>query len=74
MRAFVLLACLAALTACGNKGDLYLRDPIAPPAMTPAELAAAKAAAEADAARSGPSEPEPRRERRRRTESLARDI
>lgn len=73
MRVPVLLACLAALTACGNKGDLYLRDPIAPPAMTPAELAAAKAAAEADAARSGPSQTEPRRERRRREQSAARD-
>lgn len=55
MRALLLtLLCPIALAACGNKGDLYLRDPIAPPPMSEADQAAAKAAAQAEAARSAP--------------------
>lgn len=55
MRALLLLLlCPIALAACGNKGDLYLRDPVAPPPMTEADQAAAKAAAQAEAARSAP--------------------
>lgn len=57
MRALLLtLLCLSALAACGNKGDLVLRDPVAPPPMSEADLAAAKAAAQADAAQSAPDE------------------
>lgn len=59
MRALLLiLLCLTALPACGNKGDLYLRDPLAPPPMSEADTAAAKAAAQADAAQSAPVEDE----------------
>lgn len=58
---------LLALSACGNKGDLYLRDPVAPPPLTAEEQAAAKVAAQAEAAQAGPeTAPETRRERRRR--------
>ena len=58
---------LLALSACGNKGELYLRDPVAPPPLTAEEQAAAQAAAQAEAAQSAPApEPETRRERRRR--------
>lgn len=55
MRALLLtLLCSIALAACGNKGDLYLRDPVAPPPMSEADQAAAKAAAQAEAAQSAP--------------------
>lgn len=50
----IMLVGLAALAGCGNKGDLYLRDPVAPPPLTAADEAAAKAAAQAEAARSAP--------------------
>lgn len=60
------LIALATLTACGNKGDLYLRDPTAPPPMSQADMAAAKAAADREAAQNPPSEPEPRKRKRRR--------
>ena len=55
MRALLLtLLCLTALAACGNKGDLVLRDPLAPPPMSDADMAAAKAAADAEALQSDP--------------------
>jgi predicted small lipoprotein YifL len=55
MRAlFLTLLCLTALAACGNKGDLVLRDPLAPPAMSDADMAAAKATADAEALQSDP--------------------
>lgn len=60
------LISLATLAACGNKGDLYLRDPTAPPPLSQADQAAAKAAAERDAALNPPPEPEPRKRKRRR--------
>jgi len=57
MRALLLtLLCLTALAACGNKGDLVLRDPIAPPPMSEADMAAAKATAAAERATSDPVE------------------
>jgi predicted small lipoprotein YifL len=59
------LISLATLAACGNKGDLYLRDPTAPPPMSAADQAAAKAAADADAALNPQVDPEPRKRRRR---------
>jgi predicted small lipoprotein YifL len=59
MRALLLtLLCLTALAACGNKGDLNLRDPIAPPPMSDADMAAAKASAQAEAAQSAPVDDE----------------
>ena len=59
MRALLLtLLCLSALAACGNKGDLVLRDPVAPPPMSETDMAAAKAAAQADAAQSAPDDDE----------------
>lgn len=59
MRALLLLIiCLTALAACGNKGDLYLRDPVAPPPLSAQDEAAAKAAAQAEAAQSAPIEDE----------------
>lgn len=55
MRALLFcLTCLAVLSGCGNKGDLHLRDPIAPPPMSAADRAAADAAAQAEAARTAP--------------------
>jgi predicted small lipoprotein YifL len=55
MRALLFcLTCLAVLSGCGNKGDLHLRDPIAPPQMSAADRAAADAAAQAEAARTAP--------------------
>ncbi len=67
MRTLLLsLTALLALSACGNKGELYLRDPVAPPPLTAEEQAVAKAAAQAEAAQSPPPRPETRRERRQR--------
>lgn len=65
---YTLLAVLALtlLSGCGNKGDLYLRDPVAPPPMTAQELASAKAQAQAEAAQSAPAEDERPRRRRGR--------
>lgn len=58
MRPLLILLCLSALAACGNKGDLTLRDPIAPPPMSEADMAAARAAAQAEAAQSAPVDDE----------------
>lgn len=65
---YTLLAVLALtlLSACGNKGDLYLRDPVAPPPMTEQELAAAKLEAQAEAEQSAPADDERQRRRRDR--------
>lgn len=60
-----LVLALTVLAGCGNKGDLYLRDPVAPPPMTDYELAEAKAQAQAEAAQSGPDDERPRRRRGR---------
>ncbi len=62
------LISLATLAACGNKGDLYLRDPTAPPPMSAADHAAAKAAADRDATLNPPAEPEARDRKRRRSD------
>jgi predicted small lipoprotein YifL len=64
--ALLALFSLTTLAACGNKGDLYLRDPTAPPPMSAADQAAAKAAAERDAALNPPAEPQTRKRKRRR--------
>lgn len=59
MRALLLtLLCLTALAACGNKGDLTLRDPLAPPPLSEADIAAAKAAAAAESMQSDPVDDE----------------
>lgn len=65
MRATLLILLAAIVAACGNKGDLYLRDPTAPPPMTAADHAAAKAAAQADAAESRDAEAAQEARRRR---------
>lgn len=76
MRAvLLLLSCLLALAACGNKGDLYLRDPAAPPPLSAEELALARAEsqqeeAEYEASRSASQET--LRERRQRERSRQR--
>ncbi len=71
----LILSCVLVLAACGNKGDLYLRDPAAPPPLTPEELALARAEsqqeeAEYEAARTGSQET--LRERRQRERSRQR--
>lgn len=57
------IVAVALLSGCGNKGDLYLRDPAAPPPMTAQEQADAQAQAQREAEVAPP--PEERRRRRR---------
>ncbi|MCK9489046.1 MAG: lipoprotein [Xanthomonadales bacterium] len=73
--ALLIVSCAFVLAACGNKGDLYLRDPAAPPPLSAEELAIARAesqqeAAEYEASRARPQET--LRERRQRERSQQR--
>lgn len=73
--ALLILSCVFVLAACGNKGDLYLSDPTAPPPLTPEELALARAESQQEQAEyeaTRPASQETLRERRQRERSRQR--